>query len=79
MLTKIGQRLRNLGYIARDRLSDEERIWLGATEEEGLNLNPDLYRQEVQPEGAKYVKGMIVDARDVVHDPTSVTKCPENK
>lgn len=66
VLSKTWQTLKELAFVDRHRLSDEEIIWTETRDTDGQNLNPDLWRATVQAPGGRYDTESVFDARDTV-------------
>jgi len=49
--------------ISAARATDEERAWTGITKTDGQRIDPDMYRQTIDPPGSMFVTGIVIDAR----------------
>jgi hypothetical protein len=80
VLSKKWRILKEQGFLARNRISDEEKTWTETKVSDGKTLNPDLYRVPLQPDGGRYEVGMVVDVRDLKPgDHTGPTHSPNNR
>lgn len=80
VLSKKWHTLKEQGFIARNRISPEERIWTETKSSDGNTLNPDLFRVPLVPEDGRYEIGMVIDIRDTkAGDHTSPTHSKNNR
>jgi hypothetical protein len=49
--------------ISATRADDEERAWTDVTKTDGQRIDPDMFRQVIDPPGSKFVTGIVIDAR----------------